>query len=158
MKIQINYNANDLFEAQKLYFFSSRNKYFYLFLGILLIGEALFFRIHILIGMFLLLFGFFILTYPIIFLRFYASLQFKKSPAFRPTITFEVNENFVRIDSSLQTGESKWDCYIQSRSNERMLILFAGHKIFQLIPKRVMSDEEWIELLKLVKSKIADSK
>lgn len=154
MKIIVKYTLEDVYQAIRLGYFSSNAKYVCILIGLLALIAMFIFNLSADGLVFLGIVSFIFLSYPYLLLRFYSDYQLKKTPILQSIITYEIDEDGIRCDSEISKEEIKWGAYVRARNNKKILLLYINHKMFHFIPKRVVSSENWQELLKLVDNKV----
>lgn len=154
MKIIIDYTANDIYKACLLHCIRSQWKYVLFGFGVLYL-VFLFRFSNPIISLIAVGIGAFVgLSVMWVYLRLYSIWFFKKTPQFHVPHTFTITEESVRGDSSIGNGDIKWDAYVRARHNKKLLLLYFGSNLYQMFPKRVMTDAEWTELLEIVGNKL----
>lgn len=156
MQIMITYTTEDIYQAQKLKYFSSNLKYLYWFYALASILLVALFKeqMSVVSITFWSIFCVFFLSYPYIFLKYYGKSSLKKRIAVQPVINIEIDESSYRTNSDLAKTEIKWESFSCFKYNERVLLLYVQNKFFSAIPKRAVSDEEWSKLVGFLKGKI----
>ena len=107
------------------------------------------------------LFLFFLLLalrfFPNPMLKWSISRQFKSSPALQQTQHICFDEDGIKGQSSLGSGEAKWKAVIEAVESKEDFFFYTSKKFAQFVPKRCFSSEEQQNQLRdLVKRKLGD--
>jgi hypothetical protein len=162
MKFTITYTLEDYKEANKLFLQASKRgwpiKYLIPGIGILLLLIFLWMRLQ---GFsmstwdwYALIMGIFFIIYPFLFIQFSVKRMFNKTKFLREPTEIEINDQGFSSKSSLVSGTMKWESYLRYAVNDRILIILQSPRTMTYIPRHIMNDQEWNELLNLVKSKL----
>jgi hypothetical protein len=162
MKFTINYTLEDYKEANKLFLQTSKRawlvKYFIPGIGVLLLLAFVWMRIE---GFsmeawdwYALIIGIFLIVYPFLFIQISVKKMFNKTKFLREPTEIEVDDQGLSSKNSLVSGTMKWESYLRFAANDRMLILLQSPRTMTYIPRHIMNDQEWTELLNLVKNKL----
>jgi hypothetical protein len=89
--------------------------------------------------------------------RWNISRQFKSSPALQQTQHICFDEDGIKGQSSLASGETKWEAVIEAVESKEDFFFYTSKKIAMFIPKRCFSSEEQQNQLRdLIKRKLGD--
>lgn len=153
MKFDINYTFSDFYEAQKLNYFSSNQKYTIFIVGAILLGIT--FSVQLGDWFYSVLFvGLLMLFYPFTFLLLNSYFSFKKAVNLHTLTKFIVDANLIVIKNKDGDSKINWSAFIKHESNSKVLIWYSTYQLFHFIPKRVLLEEEWKSLLTLSEQKI----
>jgi hypothetical protein len=160
MKTQFTYNRDDLYQAQLLNYSSTKTRRFLRtvgWLGALILILSLLISSMLPIAVMAAMFIALPLGYPYILKR-HSYNVFKNSSSFNKEFTFDIQDEGIQVNTNTSNGSAKWETFSRYASDPNMLIIYPQTNIFYMIPKRVLSNEDWLRLLELVKSKIKGSK
>jgi hypothetical protein len=101
-----------------------------------------------------LIIGIFLIVYPFLFIQISVKKMFNKTKFLREPTEIEVDDQGLSSKNSLVSGTMKWESYLRFAANDRMLILLQSPRTMTYIPRHIMNDQEWTELLNLVKNKL----
>ena len=166
MEVKVEYISEDILEAQKLHYLKGAK---YSIIGPLIFAVVIAVFIILLFTNFnesdrviassaVQISAVFILLsvgYYFFYLKYYSRSVLKKTPAFNSPTTFEINEEGIASSSELQNGITKWGIFIRAAHNDKVIILYPAPNIFYVIPRRVVSQEDWQKILDLVNTKIS---
>lgn len=153
MKFDVNYSFSDFYEAQKLNFFSSNQKYLVMATGIFIITVTFMRRFDLPAYLFL-LFGVLILFYPFTFLLLNSYLAFKRAVNLHLANEFVVDDNGLKVKNNNEDSTTGWNAFIKQKSNSKVLLLYRTSQLVNIIPKRVLTEEAWGRLIALAQQNI----
>ena len=78
-----------------------------------------------------------------------------KNPQLSKRWNWTIEESGINVEGPSAGGRIGWDHYSRVQSNEEVILLYLQHNLFNVIPKRVLSETDWKELLALVNRKIS---
>lgn len=165
MEIKVNYTPQDILEAQKLHYLKGIK---YSLVGPLIFAVVIAVLIILLFTNFnvsdrviassavqiSIVFIVLSVGYYFFYLKYYSKSVLKKTPAFNSLTTFEINEEGIRSSSELQNGITKWGVFIRAAHNDKVIILYPAPNIFWVIPRRIVSEQEWKYIVDLAETKI----
>jgi hypothetical protein len=92
----------------------------------------------------------FSLAYPFVYPHFKLKRDFDKHPNFGRECLLDVDEDGLRSESDVSTGEAKWAAFVKFHETSNLFMLYLSGSTFKVIPKRAFSAlqlEEFRELL-----------
>jgi YcxB-like protein len=152
MDVQYKCNLEDYKEAQKAQLKRSVSYHIMLVGGglCLLFGALLAFTGPLSSSVPLLLLAVLWLGYPSLYLPFKLNRDFQEHPNFGRDCHLQVNDDELRSQSDVSTGETKWAAFVKFHETPNLFMLYLGGRMFKVIPKRAFSAsqlEEFRELL-----------
>lgn len=162
MHIQISYTREDAYQAQKLNYLRSKSKYFVFVCGVLLLLWVAFnifiLNDFIIPNIFPIFGGLFLFFYPYTFIKYWTYWWFKRAPGLHNLVTMEIDENGISTMTQLSNGKIKFEGFNRFENNNKVLLLFTAPRVFLMVPKRFVSDEDWVQLLGYVSLKVPSRK
>lgn len=103
--------------------------------------------------------GLYLLLYPSVILRLFAVLSFRQQRALRQELLLAFDDREVRVNGETLQGRTTWEQYQQAVWNAQVLLLYPTPEVFQILPRRAFAnDEDWHSTLKLIQSKVSNSR
>jgi hypothetical protein len=156
MDIQYKCNLNDYIEAQKVALRRSVSYYIMLVAGglCLLMGAVVAVAGPFSTALPLLLLAVFWLGYPFVYIPFKLRRDFRKHPNFARECQVHVDDDGLRSQSDVSSGETKWAAFVKFRETPNLFMLYLGGRMFKVIPKRAFSTSEVDEFRELLRRKL----
>jgi hypothetical protein len=97
------------------------------------------------------------LIYAFVVFPWWVNRDFRRHPNFP-------REQFLRIDgealhkkSEIGNSETRWPAYTNWRETQNLFVLYLGHRLFEVIPKRALSKDQLQELRRLLHEKLPEN-
>jgi hypothetical protein len=94
------------------------------------------------------------LSCPIFYWPWKLRRDFKKHPNFSRQCSLHVDENGLRSESDVSSGETKWEAFVKFRETPNLFMMYFGGRMFKAIPKRAFSAPQLEEFRDLLRSKL----
>jgi len=91
---------------------------------------------------------------PLIYMPFKLKRDFQKHPNFARECWVHVDDDGLRSQSDVSSGETKWAAFIKFRETSNLFMLFLGGRMFKVIPKRAFSAPQLEEFRELLRRKL----
>lgn len=165
MKFSIKYTLEDYNKAQKLFYKTSKSgwvvRWFIPLIGLGLVsiiisswvnGNEVYSKN---LDILFLVLGVFYIIFPFLYVKLHTLFLFKRSKFLHSENTFEIDENEIKITNELTSAITKWDIFIRYGIDDETIILMATPRTMYMLPRRaIQSEEEWVKLVELVKTKV----
>jgi hypothetical protein len=156
MDIHYACNLQDYIEAQKVALRTTVSYYIMLVGGglCLLVGAVV-----AVVGPFSsalppLLLAAFWLGYPFVYIPFKLRRDFRKHPNFARECQVHVDDDGLRSQSDVSTGETKWEAFVKFRETPNLFMLYLGGRMSKVIPKRAFAASQVEEFRELLRRKL----
>lgn len=161
MKVIVQYTLADYKTALKLYSTTMKIRmvlrWLLVVLGIFLVMVGLFLTVYGGLSFWKLYeigLGLFLALYLTVGINRRIRKQFERAKQFTEPVEFTFGKEEIEVHSNLADSKIKWELYDRYLYNVSTLVLVQTTRVITFIPRRAMKDEEWNELLTLVKSKL----
>ena len=98
--------------------------------------------------------GVFWLSYPTLYWPWKLRHDFKKHPNFSRQCTLQVDNDGLRSQNDMSSGETKWGAFVKFRETPNLFMVYFGGRLFKVIPKRAFSAAQLEEFRELLRSKL----
>ncbi len=93
---------------------------------------------------------FFAISFYLLFVRMLTSYQskkvYEKSPILSDEVSLQISKKGIQYNKNTGTQLLRWDNFTKWKQNENAYLLYTNHYQFNVIPKRVMTQEQRKEL------------
>ena len=83
-----------------------------------------------------------------------ARKEFAQYPDFRSEVEFDFSEEKVLVQTSLARAEIEWERFARFTETDKVFVIFAPPRFLYMIPKRVLSPDEFAHLTELLRRKL----
>ena len=97
-------------------------------------------------------------SFPYTILTSNARQLFRTSPAMRVRDEWGVDDDVIKIRSTIIEAQMKWAAFTRVKQNEQIIVLFISNSQAYVLPRRFLTDEQWEELKRLVATHIDGAK
>ncbi|MGC2696972.1 MAG: YcxB family protein [Candidatus Angelobacter sp.] len=82
---------------------------------------------------------------PLLLKRAYQK-AYRRNPSYQGKRSLILNENGLALSGDTFSSQLKWEHFIRFVEDEKVLLLYQGSQVVQIVPKRQLSQEEILEL------------
>ncbi len=80
--------------------------------------------------------------------------DFHGHPNFGREQTLQIDDNGLHWTNEVGQNDTQWTAYTKYRETQNLFLFYLGNRVFQVVPKRALSDKERNELRQLLRTRL----